>query len=50
MYFGSAPVAARDGDAVSSRPGATALTRMPCSAHSTASMRVIWTSAALEMP
>ena len=39
---------ARDG--VSTVPGAIALTRMPCSAHSTASIRVIWMIPALEIP
>jgi hypothetical protein len=48
MYLGSAP--AREGEAVSSRPGAMALTRMPWGAHSIASMRVIWMIAPLEMP
>src|SRR3990172_564875 len=32
------------------RRGATALTRMPCSAHSIASIRVIWMIAALAIP
>ena len=46
--FGSASIFSRDG--VSTVVGAMAFTRMPCSAHSIASIRVIWMIAALEMP
>jgi hypothetical protein len=45
---GSASIGAREG--VSVVPGATALTRMPCGAHSIARMRVMWLIPALATP
>ena len=40
LISGTVAVSWRDGESVIMRPGATALTRMPCGPHSMASMRV----------
>src|SRR5690349_24744586 len=50
MYFGSVAFFARAGDFVSTRPGAIELTRTPWSAHSIASIRVMWSIAAFDTP